>query len=353
MNSGVKARYFEDFAEGDVFTSRGRTVTETDVVQFVNCAWYINPRCTDAEFVKQGYIWNGLELRQRIAPPPLGTFYAAGLSSSLGILNDTLMCVLGATWRAPGAIAIGDTIHLRQRVSRKGEATRDDCGILVFEMEVVNQRGEVVNNDQQTCLVARRRGGATTKPASYFFATLEDLDERWKCPNKSSGERKQAQMESQYFEDFKVGDAFDTRARTVTETDVAGLVSLTWDHHPLYTDAEYARNTPFGERIAPPLLGIAFAVGLDAPLAMAAGTCLGFTHTDWRFRGPIKIGETIALEQTIAACEAEDEQTGLVTIDMELVNQRGEVSISGTRYMVVSRKPPLTQQAASGPRAWH
>lgn len=352
MNNGVKGKYFEDFADGDVFTTRGRTVTETDVVQFVNCAWYINPRCTDAEFVKQGYIWNGAELRERIAPPPLGTFFAAGLSSSLGILNDTLMSVLGTTWRAPGAIAIGDTIHLRQRVSRTDEAPRPDGGIVVFEMEVVNQRGQVVNNDQQTCLVASRRN-ASERPAPYFFATIEDLRERWECPDKSSGERKQARMESQYFEDFKVGDAFDTRARTVTETDVAGLVSLTWDHHPLYTDAEYARRTPFGERIAPPLLGIAFAVGLDAPLAMAAGTCQGFTRTDWRFRGPIKIGETIALEQTITACREEDEQKGLVTIDMEIVNQRGEVSISGTRYMVVSRKPSLAQQAASGPIAWH
>jgi acyl dehydratase len=354
MNDGVKGKYYEDFAEGDVFISRGRTVTETDVVQFVNCAWYTNPRCTDAEFVKQGYIWNGVELRQRIAPPPLGTFFAAGLSSSLGILNDTLMSVLGATWRAPGAIAIDDTIHLRQWVSSKSETRRDDRGIVVFEMEVLNQRSEVVNNDQLTCLVARRRQrGGATKPAPYFFATMEDLHERWKCPNKSFGERQHASMKSQYFEDFRVGDAFDTRARTVTETDVAGLVSLTWDHHPLYMDAEYARNTPFGERIAPPLLGIAFAVGLDAPLAMAAGTCLGFTHTDWRFRGPIKIGETIALEQTIAACKARDEKTGLVAIDMELVNQRGEVSISGTRYMVVTRKPSLAQQATTGPIAWH
>ena len=123
MNNEVSGRCYEDFAEGDVFTTRGRTITETDVVQFVNSAWYINPRCTDKEFVKQGYIWNGVELHERIAPPPLGTFYAAGLSSSLGILTGTLMSVLGATWRAPGAIAIGDTIHLRQRVASKSETS--------------------------------------------------------------------------------------------------------------------------------------------------------------------------------------------------------------------------------------
>jgi acyl dehydratase len=354
MTQTWRGKCYEDFAVGDVFTSRGRTVTETDVVQFVNCAWYINPRCTDAEFVKRGYIWNGVELRERIAPPPLGTFFAAGLSSSLGILNDTLMAVLGATWRAPGAIAIGDTIHLRQRVVAKSDVARHDAGVVVFEMEVVNQHGKVVNNDQQTCLVARRpQSGASQKPGTYFFATTENLEPRWQAPPKSFGERRHPQMETQYFEDFRVGDAWDTRARTVTETDVASLVSLTWDHHPLYTDAEYARRTPFQGPIAPPLLGIAFAVGLDAPLAMAAGTCLGFSHTHWRFHGPIKVGETIALEQTIGQCEEQDATTGKVTIHMEVVNQRGEVSISGTRYMTVLRKPDGSRQASSGPAAWH
>jgi acyl dehydratase len=262
------------------------------------------------------------------------------------------MSVLSATWRAPGAIAIGDTIYLRQRVVSKHETSQSDRGIVVFEMEVLNQRGDLVNNDQMTCLVARR-ARVQSQPATYFFATVEDPTERWECPPKSWNARQQARLESQYFEDFQIGQAFDTRARTVTETDVVSLASLTWDHHPLYTDAEYARGTPFRERIAPPLLGIAFAVGLDAPLAMAAGTCLGFTHTHWRFRGPIRIGETIALEQTIAAREEQDEQTGLVTIDMEMVNQRGEVSISGTRDMVVRRKTARAQPAASGPVAWH
>jgi acyl dehydratase len=354
MTNEVRGRYYEDFEVGEIFTSRGRTVTETDVVQFVNLAWYTNPRCTDAEFVKKGYVWNEVVLRHRIAPPPLGTFFAAGLSRSLGILDGTLMAILGAVWKAPRVIAIGDTIHLRQRVARKSETAREDGASVVFDMDVVNQRGEVVNSDQQTCLVARRpKRGNQLGPAPYFFATMEDLDGHWTCPTKSFGPRHQAQMTSQYFEDFQVGDAFDTRARTVTTADAAGVVALTWDHHPLYTDAEYATATPFEEPIAPPLLGIAFAVGLDAPLAMGAGTCLGFTHTYWRFLGPIKIGETLHLKQTVAATETLDQQKGLVTLDMDLVNQWGGVSISGTRYMLVIRKPQAEPGAAPGPMAWH
>ncbi len=354
MLSEVRGKYYEEFAIDEVFISRGRTVTETDVVQSVNLAWYTNPRCTDAEFVKKGYIWNKVVLHHRIAPPPLGTFLATGLSRSLGILDDTLMAVLGATWRAPDVIAFGDTIHLRQRVVDKRETELEDRGIVVFDMEIVNQRGEVVNSDQQTCLVARRpKLGQRPSPAPCFFARMEDLSGAWECPTKSFGRRQQAQMTSQYFEDFKIGDAFDTRARTVTETDVAGFVALTWDHHPLYTDAEYAKTTAFKERIAPPLLGIAFAVGLDAPLGMGAGTCLGFTHTNWQFTGPIKIGDTLQLKQTISATEELDEEKGLVSLDMDLVNQSGGVSISGTRHMVVIRKPQATGKAEPELMAWH
>jgi acyl dehydratase len=353
MVTDVKDKHYEDLDVGETFTSRGRTITETDVVQCVNLAWYTNPRCTDAEFVKKGYTWNGIVMHQRIAPPPLGTFLATGLSRSLGLLDNTLMAILSATWRAPGVIAFGDTIHLRQRVVDKRATSLEDRGIVDFDMEIVNQRGDVVNSDQQSCLVARcTKSRIQTRPAP-FFATMQDLCGTWDCPTKPFGSRRQANMASQYFEDFRAGYAFDTRARTVTEADVAGFVALTWDHHPLYTDAEYARTTAFKERIAPPLLGIAFAVGLDAPLNMAAGTCLGFTHTNWQFTGPIKIGDTLQLKQTVVATAELDAEKGLVTLNMDLVNQCGGVSITGTRHMVVIRKAQAAAKAKPEVVAWH
>lgn len=353
MTVNLQGLYFEDFKKGDAFASRGRTVTETESVQFVNLAWYTNPRCTDAEFVKKGYTWNGVELHQRIAPPPMGTFLATGLARSIGILNDTQLAVLAATWSAPAVIAFGDTIHLRMAVLETKQALRDDAGIVVFEMQIVNQHGAVVNNDRQTSLVAKRpKAGVSPQPVPCFFATLEDQSERWECAGMDAVPRPQAVMSSQYFEEFKPGDAFDTRSRTVTEADVSAFLALTWDHHPLYTDAEFAKATPFKDRIAPPLLGIAYAVGLDAPLAMAAGTCLGFTHTDWRFDGPVRIGDTLQLRQTVGVKSVKDEETGVVPLHMQLVNQSGGVAVSGTRYMLVRRA-----RSGDAPKpkamAWH
>ena len=43
-----------------------------------------------------------------------------------------------------------------------------------------------------------------------------------------------------YYEDFSVGDAVETPARTVTETDVVNFAGLSGDYNPLHTDAAFA-----------------------------------------------------------------------------------------------------------------
>ena len=57
-------------------------------------------------------------------------------------------------------------------------------------------------------------------------------------------------MEKLYFEDYTLGERFVSPARTITEADIINFASLTGDWHPLHTDVEYAKSTPFGERIA-------------------------------------------------------------------------------------------------------
>ncbi|HPE16467.1 MAG TPA: MaoC/PaaZ C-terminal domain-containing protein, partial [Oscillospiraceae bacterium] len=45
-----------------------------------------------------------------------------------------------------------------------------------------------------------------------------------------------------YFEDWQVGDSYDTAARTVTEADIATFAGLSGDYNPLHTNAEYAKT---------------------------------------------------------------------------------------------------------------
>ena len=56
------------------------------------------------------------------------------------------------------------------------------------------------------------------------------------------------------YEELEAGQTFTTRGRTVTEADVVGFAALTGDWHPQHTDAVWAAESPFGERIAHGLL---------------------------------------------------------------------------------------------------
>jgi len=65
-----------------------------------------------------------------------------------------------------------------------------------------------------------------------------------------------------YFEDWSVGDSITTPARTITEGDVVQFAQLTGDWNPIHTDVEFAKTTPYGQRLAHGLLGLSFAIGL-------------------------------------------------------------------------------------------
>lgn len=142
-----------------------------------------------------------------------------------------------------------------------------------------------------------------------------------------------------YFEDFEVGQEFLSPARTITEADVVQFAALSGDYNPLHTDAEYARETQFGERIAHGLLGLAIASGLTGRLGLFEGTALAFLGVDWRFTGPIFFGDTIRVKIKIAEKrEAKKPDRGIIIRDTSVVNQRGEVVQQGKITIMVKRK---------------
>lgn len=90
------------------------------------------------------------------------------------------------------------------------------------------------------------------------------------------------------YNDFQVG-ARSTVSRTITEEDVSLFAGLSGDRNPLHVDAEFARQTRFGERIAHGIL----ACGLVS----AALTGLGIGHVyvsqQVRFLRPVRLGDTL------------------------------------------------------------
>ncbi|MDY7076241.1 MAG: MaoC/PaaZ C-terminal domain-containing protein [Chloroflexota bacterium] len=143
-----------------------------------------------------------------------------------------------------------------------------------------------------------------------------------------------------YFEEFEIGDEVETGARTVTETDVVLFAGLSGDYTPLHTDAEFARETLFGERIAHGLLGLSIASGLASQLGFIEGTVLAFRGLECKFRSPIKFGDTIrACFKVREKKEMRRLGGGLVTFDVSLFNQRDETVQTGAWTILIKSAP--------------
>lgn len=129
--------YFEEFEIGDAVESVGRTITETDIVNFAALSADWNLIHTDAEYSAQGMFG------QRVAHGLLILSIASGQAVRLGFMEDTVLALRSLEWKFVKPVFIGDTVHLRVTVEEKKDMRRVGGGLITFKMEVVNQKGEV------------------------------------------------------------------------------------------------------------------------------------------------------------------------------------------------------------------
>ena len=137
---------------------------------------------------------------------------------------------------------------------------------------------------------------------------------------------------SWYFEDFRPGiEPVLTSERVITEADVMAFAALSGDTNPLHTDAEFARNTPIGQRVAHGLLVLSVATGLSSVAGQLQGTALAFLGMEqWQFHAPVFFGDRIRLRWSVAETRlASNGQAGVVKRKMEILNQKGDLVQSG------------------------
>jgi acyl dehydratase len=137
------------------------------------------------------------------------------------------------------------------------------------------------------------------------------------------------------YDDIKIGVEFVSPGRTVSETDIVLFAGLSGDYNVLHTDAEHMKSSQFGERIAHGLLGLTIQQGL-AGRVVADIVELPFAGLSWKFRGPIRIGDTIHVVARVTdKRQAERPGWGIVTIARRVLNQRGEVVQEGeTQHLI-------------------
>ncbi len=131
--------YFQEFTPGDSVRSAGRTVTETDIVNFAALSGDWNLIHTDAEYVKEQMFG------RRVAHGLLVLSIASGLAVRLGFMEETVLAFRSIQWKFVKPVFIGDTVSLRVTVEETKEMARLGGGLVTFKLEVLNQHDEVVH----------------------------------------------------------------------------------------------------------------------------------------------------------------------------------------------------------------
>ncbi|MGF1507453.1 MAG: dehydratase [Chloroflexi bacterium] len=141
-----------------------------------------------------------------------------------------------------------------------------------------------------------------------------------------------------HYEQFNLGDEFVSQARTVTESDVVTFAGLSGDFNPLHTNAQFAEQTPFGERIAHGMLVISMATGMANWTGVFEGTTIALMEQLIQYRGAVKFGDTVHLKLTVAEKrETSKPDRGIVKFDTAVVNQNGDNVIEGQWTLMMAR----------------
>ncbi len=122
---------FEEHSIGARYHTLARTVSETDIVNFVNQCGFTEPLFMDMEFVQKESVFG-----RRAAPGALTFALSEGLIMQTGLIHNTGMAWLGGEIRIVSPVLEGDTLRVEIEVVEKRETT--------YAHRVLNQRSELV-----------------------------------------------------------------------------------------------------------------------------------------------------------------------------------------------------------------
>ena len=133
-------RYLKEFTVGKIFESRGRTITEADVVQFAQFSGDWNPVHVDQTVAEPMF-------GARIAHGPMFPGIAIGLMAPFDLAEGTAIALKSMTWEFTAPVRIGDTVRaVCEITSVSPHPTKRDRGRVGFKYTLINQDGVTVNH---------------------------------------------------------------------------------------------------------------------------------------------------------------------------------------------------------------
>ena len=140
------------------------------------------------------------------------------------------------------------------------------------------------------------------------------------------------------FDEFTVGQRFETPGRTITETDIVNFSGLTGDYNPLHTNELFAAASGFGGRIAHGPMGIGLAFGLASRLDLLDGTVVALLGVSWDFLAPMRPASTIrCLIDVTEKRDVKRPDCGLLGLAISISDQDNVVLQKGQAKILMRR----------------
>ena len=143
----------------------------------------------------------------------------------------------------------------------------------------------------------------------------------------------------QLFDQYILESSRTSTGRTITEADIVLHAGQTGDFYPHHMDAEWSKNSVFGQRVAYGTLILSVAAGQLAREMNEVAFSYGYDKV--RFISPVFIGDTITSKGEIIAKREYAKRTedfGLVDEQVTVTNQRGETVIAFIHVYMVEKK---------------
>ncbi len=139
-----------------------------------------------------------------------------------------------------------------------------------------------------------------------------------------------------YFEDIEVGANYESKGREITEDVIRTFAELTGDRNAVHLNPVPTEGAVFKKPVAHGPLVIGLAMGLAADLRLFDGTAISPTDLQWSFSKPVYLGDTIRVRLSIIEKRPTSHPArGLITRQIEVLNQADEVVQKGTSRMLI------------------
>ena len=131
----MNGKTFEEFHAGERYSTGRRTITEHDILTFVNLVGLTEPLFLDIEYIRKESLYG-----ERIAPGSLTFGMAEGLTVQTGLIHGTGMAFAGLDMMR----VFGPAIEVEIEVLDTNPVPARGGGIVRYRQWVKNQRGETI-----------------------------------------------------------------------------------------------------------------------------------------------------------------------------------------------------------------